>query len=358
MIDPVIFTIPVLNWPVRWYGVIVVTGIFIGAWIVERGLKRRGENGDLIWDALLWVLIPGLIGARVWFIVNDILGGNHSYLDNPISMLKIWEGGIHFFGGLLFGAVALLLYLRQNKLDPWVFLDSAGPGLLVGQAIGRIANFINQELYGPPTTLPWGLKIDANHRLPEFANLSLYPVETTRFHPTFAYEMLWNFFAAGLLLWLYRRFKDDIKPGALFSGWLLLAGLGRVLIEFFRPDQPKIEGLGISYSSIVSALMAVIGAVMLMVRYKAIRFQFAENWEEDYKLSTQVIKPLEEPEPVEEPQVPVVVKPVRRTSAVKAGTTTAKRAVKKKIADSATKSKSKTSPRTTRKTTTRAKKSS
>jgi hypothetical protein len=97
--------------------------------------------------------------------------------------------------------------------------------------------------------------------------------------------MLWNFASAGLLLWLSRRYKEDVKPGALFAGWLVLAGVGRVIIEFFRPDQPKIPSLGISYSSIFAALMAVAGAVLLMVRYKAINLKAAENWEEEYQLS-------------------------------------------------------------------------
>jgi hypothetical protein len=113
---------------------------------------------------------------------------------------------------------------------------------------------------------------------------------------------LWNFAAAGLLLWLSRRYKEDLKPGALFAGWLLLAGFGRVMIEFFRPDQPKIPGLGISYSSIVAALMAITGAVMLMARYKAINLKFAEDWEEEYKRSSPVDQVGERAEPQTEPE--------------------------------------------------------
>jgi phosphatidylglycerol---prolipoprotein diacylglyceryl transferase len=306
MIDPVIFTIRLLGFefPLRWYGVIVMLGIIVGALIVERELKRRGENGERIWDVLIWVLPIGILGARLWYVLNATLGGNSYYAENPIQILNIPQGGLHIFGGFLFGAAALLVYLRRNKLDPSLFLDSAGPAVLIGQGIGRIANFINQELYGPPTTLPWGIQIQAEHRLPQYQDLNLFPVETTRFHPTFAYEMVWNFAAAGLLLWLSRRYKQDLKPGALFAGWLVLAGLGRVIIEFFRPDQPKIPGLGISYSSIVAALMAIIGAVMLMARYKAINLQFAEAWEEEYQIAGNA-EEQEEPEDVlEEKKIP------------------------------------------------------
>ena len=309
MIDPVIFTIRLGGWefPLRWYGVIVMIGVIVGSLIVERELKHRGEKGDRIWDALIWVLPAGIIGARLWYVLNAILGGDRSYLDNPATIIRVWEGGLHIFGGFLFGTLALLFYLRQNNLDPWLFLDAAGPAALIGQGIGRLANFINQELYGPPTSLPWGIKIEAEHRLPQFQDLGLFPVESTRFHPTFAYEMLWNFASAGLLLWLSRRYKEDLKPGALFAGWLVLAGLGRVIIEFFRPDQPKIPSLGISYSSIFAALMAIAGAVLLLARYKAINLKFAENWEEDYKPGSpmdQAGEPLGTNEPAEEKKAP------------------------------------------------------
>ena len=301
MIDPVIFTIRLfgLEFPLRWYGVIVMTGVIIGSLIVEREIRRRGENGERIWDALIWVLPIGIIGARLWFVLNATLGGNRFYIENPASIIRIWEGGLHIFGGFLFGAAALLYYLRQNKLDPWLFLDSAGPAMLIGQGIGRIANFINQELYGPPTTLPWGIPISGDHRLPQFP-VSQYPFDTTRFHPTFAYEMLWNFAAAGLLLWLSRRYEKDLKPGTLFAGWLIFAGIGRVIIEFFRPDQPKIPELGISYSSIFAALMAIAGAVLLMARYRSINVSFAENWEEEYQISGQAkpeVESVEEQKP-------------------------------------------------------------
>jgi phosphatidylglycerol:prolipoprotein diacylglycerol transferase len=319
MIDPVIFTIRLFGFefPLRWYGVIVMIGIIVGSLLVERELKRRGENGDRIWDALIWVLPIGIIGARLWYVLNATVGGNSYYAENPIQIINIPQGGLHIFGGFLFGAAALLVYLRRNKLDPWLFLDSAGPAVLIGQGIGRIANFINQELYGPPTTLPWGIQIQAEHRLPQYQDLNLFPVETTRFHPTFAYEMLWNFAAAGLLLWLSRRYKEDLKPGALFAGWLLLAGFGRVLIEFFRPDQPKIPGLGISYSSIVAALMAITGAVMLMARYRAINLKFAEDWEEEYQIGEKA-EPQTEPEEVLEEEEPSRLK---KASMTKASTT-------------------------------------
>jgi len=336
MIDPVIFTIG--NYSLRWYGIIVMIGVIVGSLIVERELKRRGENGDNIWDALIWVLPIGILGARLWFVMNATFGGDTRYANDPLEILRIWNGGLHIFGGFLFGAVALLVFLRKNNLDPWLFLDSAGPAVLIGQGIGRIANFINQELYGPPTTLPWGIPIEPPHRLAAFRDLNLFPFETTRFHPTFAYEMLWNFSAAGLLLWLSRRYDKELKPGTLFAGWLVLAGVGRVIIEFFRPDQPKIADLGISYTSIFAALMAIGGAVLLMARYKAINLKFAEGWAEDYQISRLAV-----------PQK-IAVAPKKKPSARKAASTKTKSVAVKKT-------KTKTPLRKTTKITTRAKKS-
>ena len=247
----------------------------------------------------------------------------------------VWQGGLHIFGGLLLGAATLLIYLNKNKLDPWLFLDAAGPAVLVGQAIGRIANFINQELYGPPTTLSWGIPISVEHRLVnsyiDYSDLIKYPVDTTRFHPTFAYEMIWNFATAGILLWLSKRYEKQIKPGTIFAGWLIAAGVGRTWIEFFfRPDQPKIGDSSVSYSMLVAAAMAIFGAVMLMVRYKALNPQIAEDWEEEYQISTRQEKPQAElVEVVEEPKTPRVKRVSKTTVKSTAVKKTASKVVKK-----------------------------
>jgi len=294
MINPIIFTIPGINWPIHWYGLIIGIAFFVGAWLVERELKRCGENSDRIWDALVWVLLSGIVGARLWYVLNATLGGDTRFSNEPMEIFRVWNGGLHIFGAFLFGLAALLIYLKNNNLDTWLFLDAAGPAVLIGQAIGRLGNFVNQELYGPPTGLPWGLRIFPRYayQVPievrgKSSQEILNYLESTRFHPTFAYEMLWNFAAAGLLLWLSRRYKKELKPGTLFSGWLILAGMGRTWIEFFRPDQPKIGDSVVSYSMIVAALMAIVGAVMLMARYQVITLKAAATWEEEYRISTQ-----------------------------------------------------------------------
>jgi len=277
MIDPVIFTIRIggLQIPIRWYGVLIMLAVLVAAWLAEREIRRRGEDPEFIWDAMLLVLPVGILGARLWYVVNDILGGRTGFLENPLRIINIPEGGLHIYGALLFGGLAAYFYARRRKVDIWLILDSVAPSLLIGQALARPANFINQELYGPPTDLPWGISIDAEHRLAPWNDLSKFPVESTRFHPTFAYEMIWNVLSAGLLLWLARRYPDRLKPGAIFAGWLVLAGLGRFVIENFRPDQPRIPGTVISYSRLVSGLMALFGGLWLLVKFQVIRLPLA-----------------------------------------------------------------------------------
>jgi phosphatidylglycerol:prolipoprotein diacylglycerol transferase len=276
MIDPVIFTIRLgsIAFSVHWYAVFIIAAVLVGTWIAGREVHRRGGDPEHVWDGLTWALPAAVIGARLWFVVSDILGGGTHYVEDPLSILRIWEGGLHYFGALLFGGLVAYVFARKYKVDMWLILDSAAPSLLIGQGMARPANYINQELYGPPTDLPWGISIAAPNRIPPWNDLTRFPEETTRFHPTFAYEMIWNLMAGGLLLWIARRFSDKMKPGAVFAGWLFLAGVGRVLIESFRPDQPRLPGTDLSFSRLVAVLMTVVGAVWLLIRYEVIRLSF------------------------------------------------------------------------------------
>lgn len=313
MIDPVIFEFNLLGLPItlRWYGVLVMFGAVVGALIAEREIKRRGENGESVWDALVWILPAGILGARLWYVVNNILGGSDYYTSDPGRIFKVWEGGLHFFGGLLFGGIALYYYLKQEGMDFWLFLDAIAPAALIGQALARPANFINQELYGQPTTLPWGIQIDSvgNHRLPLYSDLTQFPVETTRFHPTFAYEMILNILMGLLLLWIARRYAETIKPGAIFSGWLISAGLIRTFIEFFRPDQPRIGESFVTYSMLVSILMAIAGVVTLLIRTGKLQVGFAEDWEEQYQIKSEPVASVARQSPAQR------VKPLVRDAA-------------------------------------------
>src|SRR2546421_9134844 len=131
----------------HWYGITMVTAIFVGAWVASRYVARKGQDGSHVWDMLLWVLIPAFIGARLYYVFIQSPRGPNGlghYLVNPIEILEIWKGGMHIYGAFIFGGIALVLYARIRKLPLPLYLDAAGLALLPGQAIGRWANFINQ----------------------------------------------------------------------------------------------------------------------------------------------------------------------------------------------------------------------
>jgi phosphatidylglycerol:prolipoprotein diacylglycerol transferase len=283
MIDPIIFSIQILGFTLtlRWYGVLAMIGLLVGATIADREIKRRGGDAEKFWDALVWLAVAGVIGARAWYVVNDILSGGPTYVNQPIRMLYITEGGLHIYGAVVAGFITAYYYFRRVGFDFLLFLDSVAPGILVGQAIGRISNFINQELYGPPTDLPWGVPIQR-----EWASSGGTHPDGTRFHPTFFYEALWNLVGAGLMLWLGRRYAKQIRPGVMFGAWLLWTGLGRFCLEAFgfRPDQRAIAGLGISISGLVSGLLALGGLLYILVKFEKIKLPFISAKPEKYKV--------------------------------------------------------------------------
>lgn len=285
MINPIIFSFKILGleFALRWYGVIIMLAVVFVTWWTARRLSRLGGDPEMIWDALLVILVAGIVGARLWYVINATLGGSRYYLDNPLRIFNIPEGGLHIYGAFLLGGLAAYLYLRKKKGDFWMLLDAVAPGLLIGQAIGRLGNFINQELYGPPTSLPWGISIAAKNRIAPWNDLAAYPLETTRFHPTFAYEMLWNLLAAGLLLGIEKQWGKKLKPGTTFIAWLILAGVGRFLIEAFRPDQPLIPGASISFSRLIAGLMALFGMLWMLARYNKIKLPGLSHMPEKYK---------------------------------------------------------------------------
>ncbi|MEJ2752666.1 MAG: prolipoprotein diacylglyceryl transferase, partial [Chloroflexota bacterium] len=157
------------------------------------------------------------------------------------------------------------LYVRWRRLPFWDYADVAGPGLLIAQAIGRWGNFVNQELYGPPTDLPWGITIDPISRLPQYSDLTVYPPETT-FHPTFLYESIWLFAGFLVLVYLNNKYRAIWRSGALFGLFLIWWGMGRTVIEFFRPDQVTIGNTPITYSMVIAFSLAVVGLYIFLLR--------------------------------------------------------------------------------------------
>ncbi|MBK8931742.1 MAG: prolipoprotein diacylglyceryl transferase [Chloroflexi bacterium] len=205
-IDPVAFTIPLGNgFDIYWYGIIVTAGILAGIWWASREIERRGQSVDDLLNAAILVIFSGYIFARLSYVFLDMIGGRQ--YTSLLDIINIRAGGVNILGGFIGAALVGTIYVKWRKLRFWHYADVAGPALLLAQAIGRWGNFINQELYGPPTTLPWGLLIAAEHRIAPYNNLTLYPAET-RFHPTFLYESIALFIGFFLLAWLNKRYRD------------------------------------------------------------------------------------------------------------------------------------------------------
>lgn len=267
-VDPILFQIG--PFALRWYGLLIVASIVVVCIIASRYVDRKGYNGEEIWDMLLWVLIPALIGARLYYVfIQSPRGpdGFGRFMENPALIFQIWTGGIHIFGALIFGAAALFFYTRWRKLPLGVYLDGIGLGLPLGQAIGRWANFINQELYGPPTDLPWGLDIPPQHRIVPYNDLATYP-EGTLFHPLFLYESLWNLLGFVLLFWIARRFAGRLLNGDLILLYLIWYPLGRFMIEFVRTDSWFFPGTPFNVVHLLSFLAVVGSTIALIVRHQ------------------------------------------------------------------------------------------
>jgi phosphatidylglycerol:prolipoprotein diacylglycerol transferase len=260
-IDPVAFTIPGIDFPVHWYGIIITLGIAIGAYWAGREVQKRGGNPDDFYTGLLIVIVAGFVFARGWYVIQEIIAGRGSTYGELGNIVNIRAGGLNILGGFVGAFLVAYWWIRRKKLDFWLYADVAGPALLVAQSIGRWGNFINQELYGPPTDLPWGLLIDFPR--PLFNDL---PADT-RFHPTFLYESLWLMLGFILLVVLNAVFRGKWRSGTLFGLFLIWWGGGRAWVEIFRPDQPTFGNSPVTYSMVIALGLALVGALVLLYRY-------------------------------------------------------------------------------------------
>jgi phosphatidylglycerol:prolipoprotein diacylglycerol transferase len=244
---------------IHFYGILIMLGVIMATWVATRQAKFYGQNPDIAWDALPWVLIAGIIGARLWHVLTPpasmIEQGitTQYYFTHPLEILAIWKGGLGIPGAVIGGAIALFFFARARKLSFLQWADFIAPGLILAQAIGRWGNFLNQELYGQPSNLPWAIYIDPAHRLPGYANVAYY-------QPLFLYESLWNLLVMGFLLWVSRRFTNQLKKGYVFQFYLILYPFGRFWLEFLRLDPSPVAGIDIN-----QALMAVIALGSLAI---------------------------------------------------------------------------------------------
>lgn len=225
-----LFGLPFLT--VRWYGVIIVSGAILAGYLAARRAKAHQIDPEHVWNQLLLGMVLGIICARIYYVAFEW----PRYAGRPLlEILNPQGGGIAIHGAIIGALIAVLIYTRRQRLPLLPWLDICAPTLLVGQAIGRWGNFFNEEAYGRPTALPWGLDIPADHRIPPYDNLTQYP-PSTRFHPTFLYESLWDIGALLAILGIERRFRTRLRPGdsALLYGVLYSAG--RFFTEGLRTD--------------------------------------------------------------------------------------------------------------------------
>lgn len=215
---------------IRWYALCLLAGIVIGVWITIRRWKAEGGSADDILELSLWAIGGGLVGARLWHVITswNQLG------DEWYAVFNIRSGGLGIWGGVALGALAAGWAAKRKGLNVGRLANAAAPGLLIAQGIGRLGNYVNQELFGGPTSLPWALEVD-----PQFRPLGY--AETAGFHPAFLYEMLLNFALAGLLIWLGRR--STMRPWSLFALYVAGYSLIRIFLEQIRID-PSNEILG------------------------------------------------------------------------------------------------------------------
>lgn len=242
---------------IHFYALCIIVGAAAGSVLAARRWEARGGRRDDVYGALIWALPLGLIGARLYHVLTDwqlYFGPNAPH--EPLDALKIWQGGLGIWGAVLVGGLGVALYCRKHHLPLGDMADAAAPGLVLAQGIGRLGNWFNQELYGYPTTVPWGLEI--YERVEGVSTGELIGT----YHPTFLYEMVWNFLVVLLLLLLDKKLV--LGYGRLFASYVALYCLGRFWIELMRSD-PATLILGLRVNTWVSGLLFLGGLGYVLV---------------------------------------------------------------------------------------------
>ncbi|NLY53826.1 MAG: prolipoprotein diacylglyceryl transferase [Firmicutes bacterium] len=235
--DPVAFTVAGI--PIRWYGILIAAGMFIGLQLALREIKRLGEDEDKFIDLFLWAIPAAILGARLYYVAFS--GMLDWYLRHPLEILNTRHGGMAIHGGLIGGFLAGWIYTRRHRINFRKWADVAAPSVILGQAIGRWGNFFNQEAYGRETNLPWAMYIDGAYR-----------------HPTFLYEFLWNML---VFAWLLRQRRRKRFDGEIVLWYFMLYSIGRFFIEGLRTDSLMLGPLRVA--QLLSLLVILISGWLL-----------------------------------------------------------------------------------------------
>ena len=232
---------------IHLYGLTLLIAILACVWLTSRRWKAMGGDPDLVIRVAVWGVAAGVIGARAY---HDLTSWGEVPSPKWKGVFEVWEGGLGVWGGIFLGTLAGWIVVRRAGERFAPFMDAAAPGLLLAQGIGRIGNWWNQELFGKPTSLPWGLEIDVEHRPAQY-------IDNETFHPTFLYELIWDFAGVALLIWVGKRYR--IRPPGLFCLYVAYYCFGRFFEELLRVDPSHHLG-GLRLNAWVSIVLFVIAS--------------------------------------------------------------------------------------------------
>jgi phosphatidylglycerol:prolipoprotein diacylglycerol transferase len=255
--DPIAFRLGPLD--IHWYGIAYAVGLAAVYFLLTRLAERRGLNAELVGNGMLIVAAAALAGGRLYHVIDQW----QLYANDPLKIILPPYSGLGVYGGIVTGTIAAYLYIRRHDENFWAWADVVAPGLFLMQAIGRWGNFFNQELYGPPTTLPWGIPIDCAHRIDAYV-CSAFPLTTTRFHPLFLYESLSGIIGMLVLVYLGSRAFRWRRPGDLLFLFFIWYGIVRLALETLRLNNWTF--FGVPTAQLVSIAFIVVGVMGLIAR--------------------------------------------------------------------------------------------
>ncbi|MEO8207989.1 MAG: prolipoprotein diacylglyceryl transferase [Chloroflexota bacterium] len=259
LVDPIAFHLGPL--PVYWYGIAYAAGLFVSFTVLVRQARQFGQDPELVGNGLIVIAVAALIGGRMYHVIDQWV----LYKDNLASIILPPYSGLGVYGGLVTGVIAFIVLVRYHRIPAWTWADIVAPALFTMQAVGRWGNFFNQELYGPPTSLPWGIAIDCAHRVAAYP-CSAYPEATTAFQPLFLYESLSGLLGAGLLIWLSRRRPYPLRPGDQILIFFLWYAVVRFLLENLRTGNWFVGG--IATAQIMSIIFGLGAFLLLLYRHR------------------------------------------------------------------------------------------
>ncbi len=265
--DPIFRQFMIGPLTIHTYAICILAGIILAIIITQRRMSARGATQGIVLDVIIWAVPFGIVGARFYHVLTHT-GDYFAPGDNLWNTLAIWDGGNALYGSLIGGAVGAYIGCRRHGIKLWSFADALAPAMLVAQATGRLGNWFNQELFGLPTTLPWGLQIAR----PNIA-LTNDHLESLRagtlFQPLFLYEIIWNLIGVAIIILLERRLRghgSELRWGKAFGVYLIWYGLGRSWLEAIRIDPTSDRILGLPDNVFASFVTVAVGVVLIVVQ--------------------------------------------------------------------------------------------